>query len=56
MDPTDFRIDNVVASLEMEGLHVTEEDKVLMRRCIHGELTYNEAVEMVLNNYRSGYE
>lgn len=52
MDPIESRINNAVASLEIEGLQVTEEDKVLMRRCILGELSYDEAVETVIDSYK----
>ena len=48
MDCIDFRIDNTVASLEMEGLHITEDDKLLIRKCILGEISFDKAIELAL--------
>lgn len=56
MNGTDFRIDNAIASIEMEGLNVTEEDRKLLRRCICGELSYDDAVESVIIRYRTTHE
>lgn len=56
MNGIDFRIDNAVASVEMEGLHVTEEDRKLLRRCIGGELSYDDAVASVITRYRTTHE
>ena len=50
-DEIDFRIDNIVASLEMEGFHVTDEDRELARRCAEGELTYDEAVLEIIGEH-----
>lgn len=56
MDRIDYMIDNTVASLEMEGLHATESDKALMRRCVLGELSFDDAVKIVLDRYVSSNE
>ena len=56
MDCIDFRIDNTVASLEMEGLHITDDDKRLIRKCILGELSFDEAVKIVLDEKSCPYE
>lgn len=56
MNGIDFRIDNAVASVEMEGLHVTEEDRKLLRRCIGGELSYDDAVASVITRYKIAHE
>lgn len=56
MNGTDFRIDNAVASVEMEGLHVTEEDRRLLRRCMRGELSYDDAVKSIIIQYRTTHE
>ena len=50
-DYIDFRIENTVASLEMDGRYITDEDKELIRRVIRGELTFNEAMEIALKEY-----
>lgn len=56
MNGIDFRIDNAVASVEMEGLYVTEEDRKLLRRCIGGELSYDDAVASVITRYKIAHE
>lgn len=52
MDSADFIINSTAASLRIEGFDVTDDDKSLLRRCIQGELSYDEAVMSVLDEYR----
>ena len=56
MNGTDFTIDNAVASDEMEGLHVTEEDRMLLRRCMRGELSYDDAVKSIIMQHKTIHE
>jgi hypothetical protein len=51
IDMVELRIDNAVASLAMEGLFVTESDKELARRCIRGEISYDDAVRSIVQKY-----
>lgn len=44
----DLRIDNAIASVEMEGMHVTETDRIILRRCARGEISYDQAVESII--------
>lgn len=52
MDSADFIINSNAASLRMEGFDVTDDDKALLRRCILGDLSYDEAVMSALDEYR----
>jgi len=36
-----------VGSVEAEGFHISDEDKQLVLRCLRGEMSFKEAVEMV---------
>ncbi|OEG00192.1 hypothetical protein BHF71_05755 [Vulcanibacillus modesticaldus] len=38
-------IRNAEASLKVEGLHVTDEDRKLLMKYINGEITRNEYIE-----------
>lgn len=51
MDGTERRIEDACASLAMEGLIVTEEEKELGRKCIRHEMTYDEAIAMMIAKY-----
>ena len=44
----DLRVDNAVASVEIEGMHVSDRHRTLMRRCVRGEITYDQAVESII--------
>ena len=48
MNGIDLRVDNAVASVEMEGMHVSERHRALMRRCARGEIAYDQAVESII--------
>lgn len=51
-DTVEFIIEDAAASLEMEGFEVTEGDKELVRRCFRGELSFDEAVQLIIDRYR----
>jgi hypothetical protein len=52
--PTDQQIEKIIAnssaSLEMEGLEVTEESKERTRRLLKSEITMEDIIEEVLKN------
>lgn len=56
MDDADYIVRNAVASAEIEGLHVTEEDCILLTRCVRGEISYDDAVRSVIMSYRPVHE
>lgn len=39
------RLNNAVASLAMDGLYVTDEEKEIALKCIRHEITYQEAIK-----------
>jgi hypothetical protein len=45
-------VSNVVASVEMEGLKVPEELKVLMGKVISEEITADEAINSIMLEFR----
>jgi hypothetical protein len=45
-------INKVDRSFRLEGMPLTEENKVLLRRCLKGEITFDEAVQMMINKYK----
>ena len=51
MTSNEDRLDNVVASLAIEGLHVTESEKELARRCMRHEISYDDAVALLIEKY-----
>lgn len=48
MDVEKDRLDNAVASLAMEGLYVTDEEKEIALKCIRHEITYQEAIKTAI--------
>ncbi len=56
MDEVDYIVRNAVASVEMEGRHVTEKDRILLARCLRGEISFEDAIESVISSYRSPHE
>ncbi len=45
-------IDNAVASMEMEGFHVSEESKELCKKMLMGEITYEEYMEIIVEKIK----
>ncbi len=44
-------VDEVVTSMELDGLHPTEEDKMRMMSFLSGEITLDEAMRSILSKY-----
>lgn len=40
-------LNNNAGSVEAEGFHISDEDKLLVLHCLRGEITFEEAVELV---------
>ncbi len=49
---TEQAIKNQIASAEMEGFHFSENEIENVRRCLEGEITYNQFIEKVLSDYK----
>ena len=45
-------IENVNTSMKMEGMALNNEDKKVMRDCLTGKITYEEAVANAIDKYR----
>lgn len=45
------RLSSAVASLSMEGLTVTEEEIQLAKKCLRHEITYDDAVKLLIAKY-----
>lgn len=56
MDDADYIVRNAVASAEIEGLHAMEEDRILLIRCVRGEISFDDAVRLVIMSYRPVHE
>ena len=51
MTDIEDRLDNAIASLALEGMHITESEKELARRCMRHEISYDDAVAMLIEKY-----
>ena len=51
MTEIEDRLDNVIASLAIEGMHVTESEKELARKCMLHEISYDDAVASLIEKY-----
>ena len=51
MSRNDYIIENVSATMEMENLLLTGEDRRMLRDCLEGRTTYQDAVEMLVRQY-----
>lgn len=51
MTDIEKRIDDACASLAMEGLIVTEEEKELGRKCLRHEISYDDAIAIIVKRY-----
>lgn len=56
MDSVDYIVRNAVASAEIEGLHVSEDDRALLARCARGEIAFEDAVRSVILSYSPVHE
>ena len=45
------RLSSAIASLSMEGLTVTEEEIQLAKKCLRHEITYDDAVKLLIDKY-----
>lgn len=44
-------IENVNATMNMEGMPLTSEDKELARKCLEGEQKFEEAIKILIKQY-----
>ena len=44
-------LSSAIASLSMEGLTVTEEEIQLAKKCLRHEITYDDAVKLLIAKY-----
>ncbi len=51
MSRNDYIIENVNATLAMENMPLTMEDRRLLRDCLEGRTTGQDAVEMLVRQY-----
>lgn len=45
-------INNAIASIEMEGFVITDEQRELVKRVVNKEISYEEALESIKNKYK----
>ena len=45
-------VENVNASMSMEGMPLTQEEKEVGLKCLNGELDFREVVEDLVNQYK----
>ena len=45
-------IDNAIASTEMEGFVITNEQKSLIERLMHGDISLNDALKTINRKYK----
>ncbi|MGI6008887.1 MAG: antitoxin VbhA family protein [Methanomethylophilus sp.] len=57
MDRMDeIALEDAVASMEIEGFHVTKSDIALAKRCLSGEISYDDAVAMVIRGDSASHD
>lgn len=54
MTEIEDRLDNVIASLAIDGMHVTESEKELARKCMLHEISYDDAIASLIEKYTRG--
>lgn len=45
-------INNAIASIEMEGFVITDEQRELVKRVVNKEISYEEALKSIKNKYK----
>ena len=45
-------INNAIASIEMEGFVITDEQRELVKKVVNKEIPYEEALETIKNKYK----
>ena len=48
-------VENVSASMSMEGMNLTEEEKDIGLKCLEGELDFREEVDKLVKKYTKSY-
>lgn len=51
MNRNEYIIENVSATMAMENMPLTTEDRKLLSDCLEGRMTCQEAVEMLVRQY-----
>jgi hypothetical protein len=52
----EIALEDAVASMEIEGFHVTKSDIALAKRCLSGEISYDDAVAMVIRGDSASHD
>ena len=51
MISNESKLSSAIASLSMEGLTVTDEEIQLAKKCLRHEITYDDAVKLLVDKY-----
>ena len=46
-------VNSNVGSVEAEGFHIPEETKLLALKCLKGEMSFDDAINQIISEYRS---
>lgn len=52
-DKNDKIIENIDATMSMENISLTSDDKELLRDCLEGKVSYEDAVNCIIKQYIS---
>ncbi|MBB6714540.1 antitoxin VbhA family protein [Clostridium gasigenes] len=51
MSNTDRIIENVNATMRMEGMPLLDKDKERIKDCIEGKISFQDAIDLLVNKY-----